>query len=242
MNKRLKYWLKRVSPVALSRNHRYDRLVSRILKEYCTKTSNCVDIGSHEGEFLDLFIKISPEGTHFAFEPLPGLFKQLITRFMKYSNCHIYNYALSNENGTTPFNHVISNPAYSGIKKRKYDRENERDEMIIVTKKKLDDVIPANTRIDILKIDVEGGEYDVLAGSKNILANFHPLLIFEFGIGGSDVYGVTPEKMFDLLNKTGYHISLPGSFPVKKASLTKEAFCRQVNEKINYYFIAHSKK
>lgn len=35
------------------------------------------------------------------------------------------------------------------------------------------------TRLDFIKIDVDGGDYDVLLGSKNTLERFHPPLVIE---------------------------------------------------------------
>ncbi len=241
MKKLLKYWIKRLSPVPLTKNHRYDRLTNKILKRSCRPDSNCVDVGSHEGEFLTLFLKIAPKGTHFGFEPLPYLYNSLLDRFNDNPNCTVYNYALSDKEGLSSFNHVISNPAYSGIKKRRYDRPNEKDETISVATKKLDTVIPEGVQIDFLKIDVEGGEFDVLKGAERILSSYHPLIIFEFGIGGSDIYGVSPELIFDFMDARGYEIFLLEQYLALKKAMTLSEFKKQVNEKINYYFLACKK-
>lgn len=240
MNKRLKYWIKRLSPVALTKNHRYDMLATRILKKYCRPDSNCVDVGAHQGEFLRSFLRFAPQGTHFAFEPLPYFFNRLNTRFAKYSNCKIYNYALSNSEGLSPFNYVVTNPAYSGIRKRTYDRKIEKDKIINVYRKRLDDIIPARQSIDFIKIDVEGGEYDVMEGAQKILNTWNPLVLFEFGMGGSDAYGITPEKMYEFLDRLGYRISLLDDFLEHRPSLSNQDFNRQVYGKVNYYFIGHS--
>src|SRR5687767_3532120 len=181
MKRTLKSWLKKLSPFALSQNHSYDRLTSRILKKHCIESSNCIDIGAHEGEMLHQFVKVSPAGIHFAFEPIPYLFKKLLQRFAKFPNCRISELALSDSEGKTPFNHVITNPAYSGIRKRKYDNSNEKDETIYVGTNRLDNVVPPELPIHFIKIDVEGGEFDVVQGGRRILGKHHPLIIFEFG-------------------------------------------------------------
>ncbi|MEZ4983026.1 MAG: FkbM family methyltransferase [Saprospiraceae bacterium] len=66
----------------------------------------------------------------------------------------------------TTFNYVVSNPAYSGLQKRRYDRPNEIDEKIEVETDLLDNVLAEDTRIDFMKIDVEGGEFFVLKGAQ----------------------------------------------------------------------------
>jgi FkbM family methyltransferase len=178
-------------------------------------------------------------GTHFAFEPIPYLFGKLQRKYASLKNCRVDNYAISNAEGETTFNHVISNPAYSGIRKRDYDRKDEKDETITVTKKKLDDIIPGNLKIDFIKIDVEGGEFDVMLGAKNIITNSRPLIVFEFGIGGSDIYGATPEILYCFMSEIGYNVSLLGLFLRKKPPLTIGGFCNQFMNKINYNFIAY---
>ncbi|MEJ7661318.1 MAG: FkbM family methyltransferase [Hymenobacter sp.] len=50
-----------------------------------------------------------------------------------------------------------------------------------------------------MKIDVEGGELQVLEGAQKMLAASRPVIIFEHGIGGSDHYGTRPEQVYDLL-------------------------------------------
>lgn len=235
----VKKWLKKVSPFALSKNHGYDILTKKILVKYCVAGSNCIDVGCHKGEILDIFLQIAPKGERFAFEPIPSLFEKLLKKYAAYKNCHIYNYAISNSEGQTTFNHVISNPSYSGIKKRTYDRKEEKDETIIVTKKRLDDIIPQDLKIDFIKIDAEGGDLDVMLGAKNLIKRNKPLIVFEFGIGGSDIYGASPETLFEFVNDTGYKISLLDSFIKNKAALSLVDFREQFEKKTNYYFIAH---
>jgi len=239
MNETLKKWLKKLSPFALSKNHRYDILTKKILVKHCTPKSNCVDVGCHKGEILDMFIETAPGGEHFAFEPIPVLFEKLKNKYARLKNCHIYNYAISNAEGQTNFNHVISNRAYSGIKKRTYDRKEEKEETITVTKKRLDDIILKELKIDIIKIDVEGGDLDVMQGAKNLIKRNRPFIIFEFGIGGSDIYGATPSALYDLAKEIGYKISLLDSFIKNKEALTLNEFNEQYYKKTNYYFIAH---
>lgn len=239
MKGQLKKWLKKISPFALSKNHRYDILTKKIIAKYCTPESNCIDVGCHEGEVFDMFLKIAPRGNHFAFEPVPYLFKDLQKKYANADNCHIYNYAISNSEGQTTFNHVISNPAYSGIKKRNYDRRDEKDETIIVTKKRLDDIIPRALKIDFIKIDVEGGDFDVMLGAKIIITGSRPLIVFEFGIEGSDIYGVAPEALYRFMDEVRYKISLLDLFLNNKPALSPREFHEQFSLKKNYFFVAY---
>ena len=144
-------------PFDFTKNQAYDRQTNAIIKKVCNKNSICLDIGCHKGEVLDIIISHAPDGHHFGFEPIPSMYKSLAAKY-KNTNCTILEVALSNQSGTSVFNHVVSNPAYSGLVKRAYDRPNEVDEEITVKTERLDLLFDKNTPIDLIKIDVEGGE------------------------------------------------------------------------------------
>ena len=139
----------------LTKNLEYDRLTKCIMKRCIHPQSNCIDVGCHKGEILDVILTLAPKGQHFAFEPIPVLFRQLQEKYKHKAT--IYPYALSDVNGTSSFQFVKNAPAYSGIHKRKYNIATPDIEQIHVELKTLDKLIPMDTRIDFIKIDVEGG-------------------------------------------------------------------------------------
>ncbi|MFK8058038.1 MAG: FkbM family methyltransferase [Saprospiraceae bacterium] len=229
--------LKRL-PFALSQNHGYDLQTKRILRRYLKGDSNCIDVGCHKGEILELMLAASPTGQHQGFEPIPAMAEALRQNFAKHSNCTIQNLALGNEQGTADFNHVVSNPSYSGLKKRAYDRAGEVDETIRVQVERLDDVLPPDHRVDLIKIDVEGGELGVLQGATRILETYKPLVIFEHGLGASEFYGSTPAQVYAVLAKAGLRISLLKDYLAGRAPMSEQEFIRQFDERLNYYFVA----
>ena len=232
----LKKWLKKL-PIPITQNHRYDIQAKKVIKKVLAKNSNCIDVGCHEGEFLDLFLKYAPQGNHFAFEPLPDYYDNLVKNYGQ--KCKIYPQALSDEKGESTFNYVISNPAYSGLQKRNYDKPNEKDTSITVQTDLLDQLLPAKTKIDFMKIDVEGGEYQVLKGAVKTLKENRPVVIFEHGLGAADVYGTTPEMVYDLLvNEAGLKVSTMGAWLKGKESFSKKVFCQHFYENVDYYFMA----
>jgi FkbM family methyltransferase len=225
-------------PIAFTKNQQYDAQTLQIMRKTCRPDSNCVDIGCHKGEMLDLILTFSPRGQHFCFEPLPDLFQGLIHKNYP-PNCHFFDLALSTEKGETQFNYVISNPAYSGILRRNYDRPNEQDTQITVKTDLLDNIIPADIQIDFIKIDVEGAEMLVLAGAKRAIERCKPIVVFEHGLGASDIYGTTPQQVFAFFQQCGLHISLMRDWLAAKPALTEKGFEKQFSESKNYYFIAH---
>ncbi len=222
----------------ITKNLEYDRLTKLIMKIVINRDSNCIDVGCHKGEILDSMIRLSPGGRHFGFEPIPPLFNQLKT---KYENkATIYPFALSDRNGTSTFQFVRNAPAYSGIIKRKYDIEVPDIEEINVELKTLDEVIPQDTKIDFIKIDVEGGEFGVLKGAKQLLKASKPVIVFECGLGASDFYGTEPADLYSFITiEVGLKISLLKSFIQASSPLTIQEYKMYFNSGKEYYFIAH---
>lgn len=154
------------------------------------------------------------------------------------TNVNIVQVALSNKKGEAQFNYVPEFPAYSGLKKREYPKENVQTKQVTVKTEKLDDVIPETLRIDFVKIDVEGAEYLVLQGAKNLLIRAKPIIIFEFGLGASEFYGTKPEMMYDFFASVNYNVGLIDQYLANRKPLSKKAFVQQYTNRLNYYFIA----
>jgi FkbM family methyltransferase len=223
-------------PFAISKNIAVDQLTFRVLKKHLRPNSNCIDVGCHKGEIMDHILKYAPTGHHFGFEPIPFLYEKLLLKYK--SKVNIYPFALSNEEGQSSFNLVTSNPAYSGLIKRKYDRE-EKDTVIHVQVKRLDDVISEKINIDFIKIDTEGGELGVLQGGERLIQRCKPIILFEHGIGASEFYGTKPAMVFDFFNKLNMRIFLLSELLTSSPKpLTKEAFEDQFYSKKCYIFIA----
>ena len=223
--------------IDLTKNLKYDRLTRKILKKYLKKNYNCIDVGCHKGEILDLMLRYSPNGQHYGFEPIPYLFEELEYKYK--NSAKIFPFALSNSNGKTTFQLVKNAPAYSGIIKRRYDIPNPEIEEIQVELKSIDEIIPLNQKIDLIKIDVEGGEFGVLKGGKNLLKRNKPIIIFECGRGASDYYGTNPADLFNFITREiGLRIFTLQSFIKNKPPINEAVFENYFNTNEEYYFIA----
>lgn len=202
-------------------------------------TSNCIDVGCFKGEILDLMLSAAPKGHHFGVEPTPDQFDYLQSKYAHQTHCTLFNVAASDVLGESSFNYVSSNPSYSGLKKRDYDRPNETDTTITVETNRLDDLIPKEMPIQLIKIDVEGAEFLVLKGAQKIIQRCQPIVVFEHGLGASDHYDTTPDDIYTFFSNNSMKISTLGNFLKHKACLSQPAFSEQYYQKINYYFVAH---
>jgi FkbM family methyltransferase len=223
--------------IDLTRNMQYDRYAYRLLKSVIQPNSNCIDIGCHKGEILDWMIRFAPRGIHHAVEPIPYLFKALKEKYTQ-SNIHLHALALSDKAGKLNFNVVKNAPAYSGIRQRKYAIQNPDVEIIEVEVKRLDDLIPVNQAVRLIKIDVEGAELDVLKGATRILKECRPYVMFEFGLGSAEFYNATPEAMFELMLENNMHLYSLKDWFTQRKNLSKGEFVNHFNKNSEYYFLA----
>ncbi len=224
--------------IPLTKNIAYDIATEKILKQVLKPESCCVDVGAHKGEILDVFLERSPLGKHTGFEPIPVMYQALCTKYQGKADIHPF--ALSEESGSTTFNVVEDDPAYSGLKERRYKTAHPKIEKIQVDVRRLDDVLRERTfKIALIKIDVEGGELGVMRGAQNILTSDKPVLIFECGKGASEFYGTSPEDVFDFLTEKKYSIYTLYDFLNNRTSLTQKEFVSSFQTGREYYFIAN---
>ena len=222
--------------IDLTQNLKYDRLTKDIMKKHLKSDSNCVDVGCHKGEILEMMLNYAPKGHHFAFEPIPYLYQDLVKKFQNIAT--IYPNALSDEKGTTTFNLVKNAPAYSGLKQRHYDIDNPEIEIINVEVETMDDLLGDN-RIDFIKIDVEGGEFGVLKGAKNLLKKNLPTILFECGKGASDYYGTQPADIFNYLTQEiGLQVYTLDAFIKGNTALSQAEFVDCFETQKEYYYVA----
>ncbi|NBE82952.1 FkbM family methyltransferase [Micromonospora rubida] len=217
------------------RNEDYDRLTVEIIERVCGRTAVSVDLGAGVGEITQHLVRVAPEGTHFAIEPLPALADELADRLPSVT---VVRAAAADTAGPHSYVHVVSNPGYSGLRQRPYDRPTETLREITVETVRLDDVIPTDVRVDLIKIDIEGGEVLALRGARDTLRRGRPVIVFEHG--GDEVmreYGTTTDDLWSLLvEELSYQVfTLPawlaGRRPLTRASLTTAL-------ELDWYFVA----
>jgi FkbM family methyltransferase len=221
----------------VTKNMKYDRAAIAIMRQILKDDSVCVDIGCHKGEIMDQILQFSPAGKHFGFEPIPWMYEALCNKY-KGKNVAIYPNAISNAEKVTTFKVVKNAPAYSGLKNREYAIKNPDILEIEVTQVRLDNFFKDLNKLDFIKIDVEGGELNVIEGASEIIKKLKPTLLFEFGKGSSEYYNSTPENMFDLLAQLNMNVYLLISYLKSPIPLNKIQFCQVYNERTEYYFIA----
>ncbi len=125
-----------------------------------------IDIGAHIGMFSILAGELAPKGKVYTFEPSADNFNLLKenVELNKLGNVVLINKAVAKESGVREFALSPDDPAGHAFSYEETDREK-----IIVETVKLDDFIKENniSKIDFLKMDCEGAEYEILFNCSN---------------------------------------------------------------------------
>lgn len=169
---------------------------------------NVIDVGAHTGRHtIPMARLIGDKGILMAFEPIPSI-RTILGKNLQAANLNnvvIYPFALSSESQVAEFNFIPNLPEESGLKKRHiYNATPESFVKIKVPVKRLDDMVPRNMNIDFIKMDVEGGELDVLEGGGELLSRCKPVVAFECGAASFLGYHKTPEAIWKIFNMLGY--------------------------------------
>jgi FkbM family methyltransferase len=222
-------------PIDFLKERKYDALIKKILRIVLEKDSSFIDVGCHRGGFLIEANKFAPSGSHIGFEPIPDIYNKVVEALGGVND--IRPMGISNERGETTFNYVKSNPLYSGIKKRNYPGKESVEELTIKVDT-LDHQLFQSSRVDLIKIDVEGAELNVLKGGINTITKFNPVIVFEYELGASNVYGVTPAEMWSFFDKVKYSVYTLKNFIDNPLPLSFAQFTEIYNSKDEHFFVA----
>ena len=163
------------------------------------KNNNIIfDIGANYGQTVDKFLTIDKKLFFYIFEPHKKYYLLLKKKFKIFKNIKVFNLGVGKKNETKYFYSTINQKhqyAYS-FNKASY-LENKKKVKII----SLDNNFLKLKKINILKIDVEGLEYEVLCGSKKILKKNQPFMFLEVTSGSID-------KCFKLLKNLNFELKV----------------------------------
>lgn len=201
--------LNRVVSRTAARDHRDGEHLRAVLAGVLRRDADCIDVGAHEGVVLREILRCAPDGRHLAFEPIPLLAQRLAATF---PDVEVRAAALSDVAGKAEFAWVQGDPQQSGLRDR-----GGRGTAIEVDVVRLDDALPVDYAPSLIKIDVEGAEVRLLRGAVQTLSRYQPVVVFEHGIGGADVFGDTSGELWDLLAGAGLRIyDLDGAGPYSR--------------------------
>lgn len=173
------------------------------------------DLGGHMGYYALIANKFINSGTIYSFEPLPSareIFEKhllLNKKLMAADNIKLLPFAISDSDKEVEF----SNNSLWGQGNTYISRSEiftSAEDKITVQCQSIDGLLEKGyAPPDIIKIDVEGAEYDVLQGAVNSLQLYKPHILLathDYHLPG------VQEKCIGFLKQLGYHVKHTGHY------------------------------
>ncbi|PCJ67853.1 MAG: hypothetical protein COA58_01570 [Bacteroidetes bacterium] len=178
----------------------YEKSTNDVLRKYVKSGDTVFEAGANIGtETILLSRLVSDSGSVFAFEPVPHVSEKLNhnCRINGLNNINISNLALSDSIGETTFFIASENFINQGMGSLDGGHLQVK-EKIKVQLDTLDHYFEENgiTKLDFLKMDVQGAEYFILKGGRKTLTKFKPVIFLEAEEGWSkisDLYTILTE-------------------------------------------------
>jgi len=192
----------------------FDRKDCRILKRLVKPGAVILDVGANVGYFSLLCAKwILGRGAVHAFEPFP----KTVRRFERNVELnpglqpvvHLHRSALSDFIGTMGMKvpdqgnqgcNFLNATGGSSVDVTTLDSFCEKEQL---------------SRIDIIKIDVEGSEIALLRGAEETIRRFRPVLMVEVNPSTLKNFGKTPADLIQAIARHGYRLHYAGRAGLK---------------------------
>ncbi|MFP3389260.1 FkbM family methyltransferase [Brevibacillus sp. SIMBA_040] len=174
----------------------YEDYVINLLRKVVQPDYVCLDIGANLGTISLALSYLAPSGKVYAFEP-SSINYHFLTKTLEdnqIQNVEPVPLGVFDRNGTIEFCEVDRGGGWSFVASEATSAATDT-----ITCTRLDDWVAEKnlSRIDLIKIDVEGSEVQALTGAVQTFKNFNPDLVIEFNPDNLRGYfGKDPNELF----------------------------------------------
>ena len=170
-----------------------------------------IDIGAHIGYYSLLFAKcVGPTGSVFSFEPVPENFALLHKNIQLNELSQVQTFPQAIFSGKKEISIAVPDESPNSGEGSVVHHHGARQYLVPAIT--LDSFcVPSGVRPDILKMDVEGAEYDVLLGAQETISRCRPKLLIELHHSDGDV---AAHLVPDLLAAWSYQIEWIDRWPL----------------------------
>ncbi len=169
-----------------------------------------LDVGTNVGETLLHFANmVGPGGYVYGFEPDETNYKnaQRNITLNDLEDLHVFNIGVSDRKASEKLYRV--NAHNLGMNRiLSEDEAAEFNDFTTIETDTLDNIVSENgiTRVDLIKIDIEGYEMHALRGAGQMLEKFKPKLFVEVGYTRLIKNGTSPAELVSFLHGLGYTV------------------------------------
>jgi len=216
----------------------YEKELGDLLKKMLRPNDVFIDIGANIGYFSLLSATISPSVKVISFEPVKDLFQKMKENFSINNSKNIV--AINTAVGETNEQHelFLSAPDNLGMSSfhqpENYSGRKEKVEVIV-----FDDWFKTSglTKIDLIKLDIEGSELAALKGMRAVLIEQRPVLIVEINPKTLSLFGLKPLDICNYLIQLNFEV-----FLISENGRLKHLISNEINQTVNVLFIHTDKK
>ena len=164
-----------------------EKSVFRILKQKCRLPYCIFDVGSNQGQFLELILQNVPSGDYsvHCFEPGKLTYDILLQSAPKNQQIRLNNFWLHKETGEAVLHYDEASSGLASLSKRNlehFDIDFEISEKADISTINRYCSVNQIKSIQLLTIDIQGNELDALSRTKNMFAaEAIDMVTFEFG-------------------------------------------------------------
>jgi FkbM family methyltransferase len=206
---------------SILRDHVYEPFVTRLFEQLLRSGMHVLDVGANMGYFSLLAASLVGErGRVYSWEPSPNNVKMLLASLLanRFSNIEIVQAAAGRRSGLLNYFPNFSNGMVTTIEQVPPEQAFAAETVMAL---RIDDVVPREAKIDFVKIDVEGFEYEALNGALETLRRCRPLIVSEFcpkslqsssGISGEEYLQFVVQLGYDM-HVVGENKLMPGDIP-----------------------------
>ena len=166
-----------------------------------------VDVGANVGYYTLLAARlVGPTGRVIAFEPNPDSLKVLLLNTLSAGDAiRVYPFAASDREGFLSLMRIVSIASTKRVAEAELRYPSDVNLAYAV---RLDAILRDETRIDVLKCDVDGHDYLVMRGGLGLLARTRPVVFAEFNPGTLSSFSeIEPQEYLRLFTGLGYEIA-----------------------------------
>jgi len=157
---------------AMLNNRVWEKKIVKLFKEHVSKDDVVLDVGTYIGLHTIELSKLAKKVISFEPQPLVSACVKKTLNAMEIKNVDHYHMALGNETGWT---HIHTNgdgdASIRGIRDAKFCQSFK------CKIDRLDNIV--KEKVKLIKIDVEGSEFQVLAGAIELIEEHKPIIIIE---------------------------------------------------------------
>lgn len=196
---------------------------------YIEPGSTVIDIGASMGFFSRRFAKKA--GLVISFEPqgMPRAIMTVASFFRQNRNILLMPFALGAEESLLSLSIPIKSGKKVGTSLAHIGNAGDFENRFSIEKElvactTLDKALSRieTGRISLIKIDVEGGELNVLKGAERTLETHRPAIVCEIDYGRESRFGASAEDLYDWITAKRYKaVGLESGVPVRRENLEK---------------------